>query len=68
MGHKIDSNGLHKTDEKISAVVKAPVPKNVQEVKSFLGLVNFYGKFCKNLATIANPLNNLTKKEVKFKW
>ncbi|GBO24037.1 Transposon Tf2-8 polyprotein [Araneus ventricosus] len=64
----MDANGLHKTDEKISAVVKAPVPKNVQEVKSFLGLVNFYGKFCKNLATIANPLNNLTKKDVKFKW
>ncbi|GBM69241.1 Uncharacterized protein K02A2.6 [Araneus ventricosus] len=31
LGHKIDANGLHKTDEKISAVVKAPVPKNVQE-------------------------------------
>ncbi|GBN11787.1 hypothetical protein AVEN_236023-1 [Araneus ventricosus] len=30
-GHKIDANGLHKTDEKISAMVKAPVPKNVQE-------------------------------------
>ncbi|GBN53340.1 Retrovirus-related Pol polyprotein from transposon 297 [Araneus ventricosus] len=58
------ANGLHKTDEKISAVVKAPVTKNVQEVKSFLGLV----KFCKNLATIANPLTNLTEKDVKFKW
>ncbi|GBL73922.1 hypothetical protein AVEN_230861-1 [Araneus ventricosus] len=67
-GHKIDANGLHKTDEKISAVIKAPVPKNVQEVKSFLGFVNFYGKFCKNLATIANPLDNLTKKDVKSKW
>ncbi|GBN26032.1 Retrovirus-related Pol polyprotein from transposon 412 [Araneus ventricosus] len=49
-------------------VVKALVPKNVQEVKSFLGLVNFYGKFCKKLATIANPLNSVTKKDVTFKW
>ncbi|GFQ97792.1 transposon Tf2-6 polyprotein [Trichonephila clavata] len=64
----IDSKGLHKTNEKISAVVSAPVPKNVHEVKSFLGLVNFYGKFCENLATIANPLNNLTKKNVRFLW
>ncbi|GBO02096.1 Uncharacterized protein K02A2.6 [Araneus ventricosus] len=31
LGHKIDANGLHKTDEKISVAVKAPVPKNVQE-------------------------------------
>ncbi|GFX28529.1 uncharacterized protein K02A2.6 [Trichonephila clavipes] len=69
LGHRIDSKGLHKTDEKISAVVNAPVPRNVHEVKSFLGLVNFYGKFCENLATIANPLNNLTKKKnVRFLW
>ncbi|GFQ74856.1 transposon Tf2-9 polyprotein [Trichonephila clavata] len=67
-GHRIDSKGLHKTNEKISAVVNAPVSKNVHEVKSFLGLVNFYGKFCENLATIANPLNNLTKKNVRFLW
>ncbi|GFQ70493.1 transposon Tf2-9 polyprotein [Trichonephila clavata] len=68
LGHRIDSKGLHKTNEKISAVVNAPVPENVHEVKSFLGLVNFYGKFCENLATIANPLNNLTKKNVRFLW
>ncbi|GFY18006.1 retrovirus-related Pol polyprotein from transposon 412 [Trichonephila clavipes] len=68
LGHRIDSKGLHKTDEKISAVVNAPVPRNVHEVKSFLGLVNFYGKFCENLVTIANPLNNLTKKNVRFLW
>ncbi|GFR04243.1 retrovirus-related Pol polyprotein from transposon opus [Trichonephila clavata] len=68
LGHRIDSKGLHKTIEKISAVVNAPVPKNVHEVKSFLGLVNFYGKFWENLATIANPLNNLTKKNVRFLW
>ncbi|GFT88666.1 retrovirus-related Pol polyprotein from transposon 412 [Trichonephila clavipes] len=68
LGHRIDSKGLHKTDEKISAVINAPVPRNVHEVKSFLGLVNFYGKFCENLATIANPLNNLTRKNVRFLW
>ncbi|GFR26998.1 uncharacterized protein K02A2.6 [Trichonephila clavata] len=39
LGHRIDSKGLHKTNEKISAVVNAPVPKNVHEVKSFLGFL-----------------------------
>ncbi|KAG8196623.1 hypothetical protein JTE90_014180 [Oedothorax gibbosus] len=68
LGHKIDANGLHKTDEKISAIAGAPKPKNAQEVQSFLGLVQFYGKFCSNLATIANPLNNLTKKNTRFIW
>lgn len=68
LGHKINSEGLHKTNEKISSVVNAHVPKDVYEVKSFLGLVNFYGKFFPNLSTIANPLNELTKKDVKFFW
>ncbi|XP_054723430.1 uncharacterized protein K02A2.6-like [Uloborus diversus] len=68
LGHKIDAQGLHKTDEKILAITNAPTPKNVQDVKSFLGLVNFHGKFCPNLATLAYPLNNLTKKEVKWNW
>ena len=68
LGHKIDSQGIHKTNEKISAIVNAHVPKNVHEVKSFLGLVTFYGKFCHNLATIAKPLNDLTKKDSKFNW
>ncbi|GFW19288.1 retrovirus-related Pol polyprotein from transposon 412 [Trichonephila clavipes] len=39
LGHRIDSKGLHKTDEKISAVVNSPVPRNVHEVKSFLGFL-----------------------------
>ncbi|GFR20673.1 uncharacterized protein K02A2.6 [Trichonephila clavata] len=68
LGHRIDSKELHKTNEKLSAVVNAPVYKNVHEVKSFLRLVNFYGKFCENLAGIADPLNNLTKKNVRFLW
>lgn len=68
LGHKINAKGLHKTDEKISAIKSARTPMNVQELKSFLGLVNFYGRFFPNLATIANPLNKLTRKDVKFWW
>ncbi|GFV62457.1 uncharacterized protein K02A2.6 [Trichonephila clavipes] len=41
LGHRIDSKGLHKTDEKISAVVNAPVPRNVHEVKKFLRSFEF---------------------------
>ena len=51
-GHDIDSEGLHKTTDKIAAVVNAPRPQNVTEVRSFLGLVNYYHKFLANLATI----------------
>ncbi|XP_054707489.1 uncharacterized protein K02A2.6-like [Uloborus diversus] len=67
-GHKIDKFGLHKTQEKTEAILKAPVPENVSELKSFLGLVNYYGKFIPNLSTCVAPLNKLLKKGTTFCW
>ena len=44
-GHEIDKEGLHKTEEKIEAVVSAPRPENVSQIRSFLGLVNYCNRF-----------------------
>ena len=68
LGHRVDAEGLHTTPDKLEAVVKAPAPKNVQELRSFLGLVNYYGKFLSNLATTLQPLNSLLQKDRKWKW
>ena len=46
---------------KIDAIVKAPEPTNVQELRSFLGLLNYYGKFIQNLSSILHPLNRLLR-------
>jgi hypothetical protein len=43
-GHIIDRDELHKTPDKIQAITNAPKPENVTQLKSFLGLVNYYGK------------------------
>lgn len=40
-GHIIDKHGLHRTGEKVKAVVEAKVSENVTEVRAFLGLVNY---------------------------
>ena len=68
LGHRIDANGLHTTDRKVEAVKKAPLPKNVQELRSFLGLVHYYGKFMPNLTTLLHPLNVLLQAHSPWKW
>ena len=67
-GHEVDQHGLHKTQEKVDAVVNTPRPENVQQVRSFLGLVNYYHKFLPNLVTTLNPLNRLLEQGKPWKW
>ena len=43
LGYRIDAEGLHATDEKLQAITAAPVPRDLQELRSFLGLLNYYG-------------------------
>ena len=56
--------GLVKPEiNKLEAVEKFPVPKTKKEVRSFLGLTGYYRRFIKDYATMAVPLNNLTRKK-----
>ena len=67
-GHEIDRNGLHKMQSKIDAVMNAPKIENVEQLRSFLGLVQYYSKFLPNLSTILKPLHELLVKGKKWKW
>lgn len=51
----------------MEAIRSTPQPENVQQLKSFLGLIHYYGKFLPNLATLLQPLNNLLKKNMTWK-
>ncbi|CAB0013181.1 unnamed protein product, partial [Nesidiocoris tenuis] len=68
LGYSVDSRGIHKTTEKIDAILKTKRPSTVKEVKAFLGLVSFYGRFFPHLASVAKPLYDLTRKAVDFEW
>ena len=68
LGHVIDKEGVKPVKEKIEAVVAAKSPVNIEQLQSFLGMVNYYGKFIPNLSTIAAPLNQLRRKDVPWKW
>lgn len=67
-GHDIDSNALHKSAEKVEAVLKAPLPNDVAEVRSFLGLINYYHRFLSYLSTAVHPPNQLLENNNKWKW
>ena len=64
LGHKVDSKGLHPLQDKIKAMEAAPTPCSVTELKAYLGLLTYYGKFLPNSSTRLTPLYQLLKKGV----
>ncbi|XP_031427059.2 uncharacterized protein K02A2.6-like [Clupea harengus] len=66
LGHIIA--GLHKSPEKVRAIVEAPAPCDVSQLRSFLGMLNYYGRFIPDLATVLKPLNELLNKGKQWQW
>ena len=68
LGHYISKEGIEVNEEKIEAVKSYPSPTNVKQLRSFLGLANFYRRFVPGYAQIATPLNKLLKKDARYEW
>jgi RNase H-like domain found in reverse transcriptase/Reverse transcriptase (RNA-dependent DNA polymerase)/Integrase zinc binding domain/Chromo (CHRromatin Organisation MOdifier) domain len=68
LGHQLGANGLAVSQDKISAVRDWPTPRNVGDVRSFLGLAGFYRRFVKDFSKIALPLTQMTQKERAWEW
>ena len=66
LGHVISVEGVSVDPQKIEVVVNWKPPKNVSEVRSFLGLAGYYRKFVEGFSKIAAPLTKLTRKDVKY--
>ena len=64
----IDSAGLHTSDDKVKDLVNASAPRNVSELRSYLGLVNYYAKFLENLSTVLHPMNCLLQSNTLWCW
>jgi len=65
LGVIMDQGKIEMEEEKVEGVLNWPVSKTVRDVRKFLELANYYRWFVKNFATLAKPLNMLTRKEVK---
>ena len=67
-GDELTSDGVNPSEEKVAAIRDARPPKDTSEVRSFMGLVQYSAKFMPDVASIAKPIQELTRKGVTFKW
>ena len=68
LGHTVSKEGVAVDPDKIEAVISWQQPKNVTEVRSFLGLAGYYRRFVEGFSKIASPLTALNRKEHKYAW
>jgi len=68
LGVVIGPKGIEMEEEKVDRVLSWPEPKNVKDVRKFLGLANYYRRFIKDFAQVARSINILTRKDVKWQW
>jgi len=68
LGVIIGCNRIEIEKEKVNRVLSWPEPKNMKDIRKFLGLANYYRRFIKDFAQVARPMNVLTRKDVKWQW
>ena len=68
LGHRVSGDGVGCDPAKLAAVREWPRPENVAEVRSFLGLANYYKRFIRDFSKVALPLTKLTHKGITFHW
>ena len=66
--HEVSKDGMRKLQTKVQAIVDAPQPENISQLRSFLGLLNYYQRFLPDLAATLHLLNKLRHRGIKFVW
>ena len=68
LGFRIDKEGIHPTAEKIRAIKEAPTPKNITQLKAYLGLLSYYNRFLPHLPSTVAPLYELLHHDITWHW
>lgn len=59
LGYRVTKNGTTPPAEKVKAIQETPKPNNKQKLQAFLGFINFYNRFLKNKASVAEKIHRL---------
>ncbi len=68
LGHMVSNEGTKPDPGKIDAVLHFPEPKTITNIRSFLGPTGYYRNYVQGYSRLADPLFELTKKDVAFVW
>ena len=68
LGHIISKDGIQMDPKKLQIINECPIPTNLHELTSFIGMCSYYRRFVEKFYVIAGLLHDLTKKKVQFKW
>jgi len=68
LGIVIGPNGIEMEEEKVEGVLSWLQPKNIKDVRKFLGLTNYYRRFIKDFARVTRLMNMLMQKDEKWWW
>ena len=68
LGYIVNGQGVRVDPDKVNVILNFPTPRNVKELKSFLGMVGYWRRWIKGLSEMIAPLNHLTSKNVPYQW
>lgn len=68
LGHLISKQGIQVDPNKTKIIDTFPIPKKIKDIRSFLGMCNYYRRFIKSFSTLVEPLNKLLRKDEDFIW
>ena len=67
-GHVVSTEGTTMDPKKLEVVQKWETPRNLKEVRAYVGFISYYRRYIKDFSTTARALHALTRKNVKFEW
>lgn len=68
LGYVIGDGGISTDPEKVSAIRNWPTPKNVKQVRGFLGIAGWYRRFIENFSSVVFPITETLSSKKKFSW